>query len=71
LEGAHTALQESRSRLEELLEETSQRSTTSISAENQTYPSATLLEDVGGLAVEHEWMEEHGVPRITDEYGEI
>jgi hypothetical protein len=50
LEGTQTTLQESRSRLEELLEETSQRSTTSISTESQIYPSATFLEDVGGLA---------------------
>ena len=34
-------------------------STTSISTESQIYPSTTLLEDVGGLAVEHELMEEH------------
>jgi hypothetical protein len=59
LEGTQLALQESKSRSEDLLEETSQRSTTSISAESQIYPSATLLEDVGGLAVEHQLMEEH------------
>jgi hypothetical protein len=58
LEGTQTTLQESEFRSEELLEETSQSSTTSISTENQIYPSTTLLEDVGGLAVEHQ-LEEH------------
>jgi hypothetical protein len=62
LEGTQTTLQESESRLEELFEETRQRSTTSISTESQIYPSATLLEDVGGLAVEHQLMEEHEYP---------
>jgi hypothetical protein len=72
LEGAQTTLQESESRLEELLEETSQGSTTSISAESQIFTSATSLEDVGGLVEEHQLMEEHeGVPRITDDYGEM
>ena len=59
LEGTHTSLQESESRSEELLEEIRHRSTTSISVENQMYPSTTLLEDVGGLVVEHQLMEEH------------
>jgi hypothetical protein len=27
--------------------------------ESQIYPSVTLLEDVGGLAEEHQLMEEH------------
>jgi hypothetical protein len=54
-----TTLQESKSKLEDLFEETRQRSTTSISAESQIYPSATLLEDIGGLAMEHQLMEEH------------
>jgi hypothetical protein len=59
LEGTQTALQESESRSEELLEEIRQRTTTSISVESQIYPSATLREDVGGLAVEHQLREEH------------
>jgi hypothetical protein len=59
LEGTQTTLQESVSRLEELLEETSQRPTISISTKSQIYSSVTLLEDVGGLAVEHHLMEEH------------
>jgi hypothetical protein len=42
LEGTKTTLQESESRSEELLEKIRQRSTTSISAESQIYPSATL-----------------------------
>jgi hypothetical protein len=50
LEGTHTTLQESESISEELLEEIRQRSTTSILVESQIYPSATLLEDVGGVA---------------------
>jgi hypothetical protein len=58
-EGTQTTLQESESRLEDLLEEIRQRSTTSISVESQIYPSATLREDVGGLAVEHQLREEH------------
>jgi hypothetical protein len=59
LKGTQTTLQESKSRLEELLEEASQGSTTSISAESQIYTSATSLEDVGGLIEEHQLMEEH------------
>jgi hypothetical protein len=59
LEGTQTALQESESRSEELLEEIRQRTTTSISVESQIYHSATLREDVGGLAVEHQLREEH------------
>jgi hypothetical protein len=59
LEGTQPTLQESESRSEELLEEIRQRSTTSISAESQIYPSTTLREDVGGLAVEHQLREEH------------
>jgi hypothetical protein len=56
LEGTQTTLQEFEAILEELLEETSQRSTISISVESQIYPSVTLLEDIGGLAEEHEEM---------------
>jgi hypothetical protein len=59
LRGTQIALQESESRSEELLEEIRQRSTTSILVESQIYPSVTLLEDVGGLAEEHQLMEEH------------
>jgi hypothetical protein len=59
LEGTHTTLQESKAKLEELLKETSQRSTISISAESQIYPSTTLLKDIGRLEKEHQWMEEH------------
>jgi hypothetical protein len=59
LEGTQTTLQESEARLEELLEETSQRSTISISVESQIHPLVTSLEDIGGLAKEHQWLEEH------------
>ena len=59
LKGTQVALQESDSKSEELLEEIRQRSTTSILAESRIHPSATLLEDVGGLAEEHQLMEEH------------
>jgi hypothetical protein len=59
LKGTKTTLQESESRSEDILEQIRQRSTTSILVENQIYPSATLLEDVGGLAEEHQLMEEH------------
>jgi hypothetical protein len=54
LRGTQTSLQESNSRSEEILEEIRQRSTTSILMEAQIYHSVTLLEDVGGLAEEHE-----------------
>jgi hypothetical protein len=53
LRGTQTALQESKSRSEELLKEIRQRSTTSILVESQIYPSVTLPGDVGGLAEEH------------------
>jgi hypothetical protein len=46
LEGTQTTLQESESRLDELLEETGQRYTISISAERQICSSVTLLEDI-------------------------
>jgi hypothetical protein len=59
LRGTQTTLQESESRSEELLEEIRQRSTTSILVESQIYPSVTLLGDVGGLAEEHQLMEDH------------
>jgi hypothetical protein len=59
LEGAQTALQESGSILEELLEETCQGSTTSISAESLMFTSATSLKDVGGLVEERQMMEVH------------
>jgi hypothetical protein len=59
LEGTHTTLQKLGYRLEELFEETSQVSSTSISVENQIYPSTTFLEGVGGLVEEHYLMEEH------------
>jgi hypothetical protein len=59
LEGTHTTLQESESKSEDLLEEIRQRSTTSISIESQIYPLATLLEDIGGLTVEHLLMEDY------------
>jgi hypothetical protein len=45
--------------LEEILLEAGERSTTYILVESQIYPSTTLLEDVGGLAEEHQLMEEH------------
>jgi hypothetical protein len=59
LRGTQTTLQESESRSKELREEIRQRSTTSILVESQIYPSVTLLGDVGGLAEEHQLMEEH------------
>jgi hypothetical protein len=46
LEGTQKTLQESESRLDELLEETSQRYTISISAKSQICSSDTLLEDI-------------------------
>jgi hypothetical protein len=63
LEGAQTTLQESGSKLEDLLEETSQGSSTSISIESQIYPSATLLEGVDSLTEEHQLMEEMLTPK--------
>jgi hypothetical protein len=58
-EGTQETLQESGPRLEELLEETSQGSPTSISTESQIYPLATLLEGVDGLAEGHQLTKEH------------
>jgi hypothetical protein len=59
LKGTQTTLQESESRLEELLEEASQGSTTSISTESQIYISAISLEVVGGWMEECQLLEEH------------
>jgi hypothetical protein len=58
LRGTQTTLQESESRSEELLEEIRQRSTSSIPVDSQICPSLTWLEDVGGLAEEHQLMED-------------
>jgi hypothetical protein len=68
LRGTQTTLQESESRSEELLEEIRQRSTSSILVDTQICPSVTWLEDVGGLAEEHQLMEDTSicVPRVVD-----
>jgi hypothetical protein len=58
LRGTQTTLQESESRSEELLEEIRQRSTSPILVDTQIHHSVTSLEDVGGLAEEHQLMEE-------------
>jgi hypothetical protein len=68
LRGTQTTLQESESRSEELLEEIRQRSTSSILVDTMIYPSVTWIEDVGGLAEEHQLMEDTSicVPRVVD-----
>jgi hypothetical protein len=68
LRGTQTALQESESRSDVLLEEIRQRSTSSILVDTLIYPSVTWLEDVGGLAEEHQLMEDTSicVPREGD-----
>jgi hypothetical protein len=58
LRGTQATLQESESRSEELLEEIRQRSTSPILVDTQIHHSVTSLEDVGGLAEEHQLMEE-------------
>jgi hypothetical protein len=49
LESTQNTLQESESRVEKLLEESSWISTTSISVESQSYASSMSLEDVGDM----------------------
>jgi hypothetical protein len=49
LKSTQIALRESESRVEQLLEESSRVSTTSISVESQSYASAMSLEDVGDM----------------------
>jgi hypothetical protein len=73
LRGTHIALQESKSRLEELLEEIRQRSTSSILVDTLIYPSVTWLEDVGGLVEEHQLMEDTPIcaPREVDLHVEV
>jgi hypothetical protein len=68
LRGTQTTLQESGSRSDVLLEEIRQRSTSSILVDTLIYPSVTWLEDVGGLAEEHQLMEDTSicVPREGD-----
>jgi hypothetical protein len=68
LRGTQTSLQESESRSNVLLEDIHQRSTSSILADTLIYPSVTWLEDVGGLAEEHQLMEDTSicVPREGD-----
>jgi hypothetical protein len=73
LRGTQIALQESESRSEELLEEIRQRSTSSILVDSQICPLVTWLEDVGGLAKEHQLMEDPSicVPRVVDLQAEV
>jgi hypothetical protein len=68
LRGTQTTLQESKSRSEELLKEIRQRSTSSILVNTQIRPSVTWLEDGGGLAEEHQLMEDTSicVSRVVD-----
>jgi hypothetical protein len=61
LRGKHTALQESESRSDELLEEIRQRSTSSILADTQICSSFTWLEDFGDLAEERQLMEDTSI----------
>jgi hypothetical protein len=66
--GTQTSLQESESRSEEPPEEICQRSTSSIFVDTQICQSVTLPKDVGGLAEEHQLIEETSiwVPRVVD-----
>jgi hypothetical protein len=61
LRGTQTTLQESESRSDELLEEIHQRSTSSILVDTLIYPSITWLEGDGGLAEEHQLMEDTSI----------
>jgi hypothetical protein len=54
LRGTQTTLQESESRVDELIEEICQRSTSSVLVDTQIYHSVTLLGDVDDLAEEHQ-----------------
>jgi hypothetical protein len=56
LKGTQTTLQELESRLEELLEETGQRYTISISTESQICSLVTLLEMAGCHRGHHSWV---------------
>jgi hypothetical protein len=49
LKSTQIALRESESRVEQLLEESSRVSTTSISVESQSYASTMSLEDIGDM----------------------
>jgi hypothetical protein len=68
LRGTQTALQESESISEEPPEEICQISTSSIFVDTQICQSVTLPEDVGGLAKEHQLIEDTSiwVPRVVD-----
>jgi hypothetical protein len=73
LRGTQTTLQESESRSDELLEEIRQRSTSSVLVDTQICPSVTWLEDGGGLAEEHQLMEDTSicVQRAVDLHIEV
>jgi hypothetical protein len=73
LRGTQTTPQESESRSDELLEEIRQRSTSSILVDTLIYPSVTWLEDLGGLAEEHQLMEDTSicVSRVVDFHVEV
>jgi hypothetical protein len=68
LRGTQTTLQELESRSEEPLEEICQRPTSSIFVDTQICQSVTLPEDVGGIAEEHQLIEDTSiwVPRVVD-----
>jgi hypothetical protein len=59
LKSTQIALRESESRVEQLLEESSWVSTTSISVESQSYASTMLLEDDGDLESFQAFAERH------------
>jgi hypothetical protein len=73
LRGTQIALQESKSRSYELLEEIHQRSTSSILMDTQMYHPVTLVEDVGDLEEEHQTMEDTSicVSRVVDLHVEV
>jgi hypothetical protein len=73
LRGTQIALQESKSRSDELLEEIRQRSTSSVLVDTQMYHPVTLVEDVGDLEEEHQTMEDTSicVSRVVDLHVEV
>jgi hypothetical protein len=73
LRGTQTTLQESKSRLDESLEEIRQRFTSSVLVDTQIYHSVTLLGDVDDLVEEHQTMDDTSIcpPRVVGLHVEV
>jgi hypothetical protein len=73
LRGTQTSLQESKSILDESLEEIRQRFTSTVLVDTQIYHSVTFLGDVDDLVGEHQMMDDTSIclPRAVGLHVEV